>query len=287
MSVVRSALSEMSAYSAISQYNLYRFWKTLEAKYGHNAMDHSDIIDKISQIFSNKMQASEKFQTFLVRFNSETNVISPQVNFRLGIIHISPTGPAKALCLPVASIYPAVEHCRNNRTTYEATNKFLIDADQSITSQQVSEIQEVQKFISSSTTNAKRVRSIGDKEISTSKSKFKDFKNREIEQPIFYTANQREKKKETVACDCGRSYIKWDEFIANNTRRSKTPTISLETAVEGEWESQATYSNALPNHGKYLYTNIILYIISYLHQHYRYLSVSRGVLGYYGVRTYL
>ena len=61
MSVVRSALSEMSAYSAISQYNLYRFWKTLEAKYGHNAMDHSDIIDKISQIFSNKMQASEKF----------------------------------------------------------------------------------------------------------------------------------------------------------------------------------------------------------------------------------
>ena len=256
--------------------------------------DHPDIKDKfIRQIFSSKMQASEKFSTFLVRFNSEADVISPQVNFSLGIILISPTGPAKAMCLLVERLYLAVEHCRSNRTTYEATNKFLTDADQSITSQEVSEIQEVleiqevQKFISSSTTNAKRVRSIRDKEISTSKSKFKDFKNREIEQPIFYTANQREYKKETVACDCGRSYIKWDEFIAKNTRRSKTPTISSETAVEGEWESQATYSNALPNHGKYLYTNIILYMILYLHQHYRYLSVSRGVFGYYGVRTYL
>ncbi len=98
-------------------------------------------------------------------------------------------------------------------------------------------------------------------------------------------------KKETVACDCGPT-ISSESASVNSVRFKRLNEVSedestYEDQVSGNFLYQATYSNVLPNHGKYLYTNIILYMILYLHQHYRYLSVSRGVFGYYGVRTYL
>jgi hypothetical protein len=176
-----------------SFHNLYRFWKTLEAKYGQFAMDHLDIGDEfIRLIFRNKMQQSEKFSTFIVRFNSEADVIQLHVNFRLGLILISPTGPEKSLCLLVERLYPAIEHCRINRTTYDVTTKFLIDADQSITRQETSNIEEVHA--------EKRVNSIQD----TDKSSFKDFKNKE---------KVKKKSRSKKTCDCGQMFTKWAEFV--------------------------------------------------------------------------
>ena len=182
-----------------SFHNLYRFWKTIETKYGNHTMDHLDIGDEFVRLISrNKMQQSEKFSTFIVRFNSEADVISLHINFRLGIILISPTGPAKALCLLVERLYPAIDHCRINRTTYEATTKFLIDADQSITRQEVSEIREVQ-------TTTKTVKTIQDKEKSSSKSSFKDFLKKEH--------SSKETKTSKMECNCGQSFYKWAKFV--------------------------------------------------------------------------
>ena len=184
-----------------SFHNLYRFWKTIEAKYGNHAMDHLDNGDEfIRLIFRNKMQTSEKFSTFIVRFNSEADVITLNVNFRLGLILISPTGPDRALCLLVARLDKAVEHCRINRTNYEATTKFLTDADQSITRQEVSEVQEVQ--------SAKKVKSIKDKEKMIYKSTDRDYKNLKKKEH-----SSKETKNTKMECKCGQSFYKWATYI--------------------------------------------------------------------------